>query len=141
MNEKGLWILTLFWSLAAVAAPASRASTVEEQPQRWVRGGAISTIHGPTGFGQGAHRRGPSLRVKRISIRVELHADLALIEQTYAIENPDDGTPATLGVLQSNPKLSNGTGIQTYRPTRSIAEVCKDVRQVAVRTRARQPRP
>jgi len=44
-----------------------------------------------------------------------------LIEQTYAIENPDDGTPATLGVLQSNPKLSNGIGIQTYRPTRSIA--------------------
>jgi len=113
--------MALLWPLAALASPSATQPQVEDQPHRWVRGGAISTMHGPTGFGQNTNRRGPSLRVQRISIRVELHADLALVEQTYTIENPDDGTPATLGVLQPNPKLSTGIGIQTYRPTAPVA--------------------
>jgi hypothetical protein len=105
-----------------------------------VQGGAISTLHGPTGFVQDAETRGPSLRVQRISVRVELYADLALTEQTYTIENPGTVTRTTIGMIQSNPRFGNDQGIQSFRPVEPVAYLDnvrlpdEDVREETTRT-------
>jgi hypothetical protein len=122
MNACSMVLPLSLWSALVLAAPPSDGPMNQSTaPNQWVQGGAISTLHGPTGFVQDSERRGPSLRVQRISVRVELYADMVLTEQTYTIENPGAVTRTTVGMIQSNPRFGHDQGIQSFRPVEPVA--------------------
>ncbi len=113
--------LVVFCATAVLSTTAAGPARADQAPLVRVPGAAVSALRGPTGFPDDVNQRGPSLLVDSISVRVELHPDLALVEQTYTITNADKATSATVGVRQRDHAYGEGHALQTYRPLAATA--------------------
>ena len=78
-------VLIPSWALPALALPV------------------VPVILGPTGYAANPSWRGPALELIRASIRAELQADLAIVEQTYTVNNPGESVHLTMGLRYQAP--------------------------------------
>jgi len=104
-----------------VEDPLASSPLVASPDSTVVSGAAVSILRGPFGFTDDPNTQGGGLRVHAISVRANLHPDLARIEQTYTIVNSGSPLKTQLGIVQTDPSYATGEVIHTPSPIGAVA--------------------
>ncbi len=111
--------------VAVVASPG--AATAEPAPEREASvtqpAAVVSMLQGPLAMLADPSRRPPTLRVQRVSLQVDLHPDLVVVQQAYDLHNPGPPAQATLGVRQFNLTLADDRVLAAARPLAARAHL------------------